>query len=210
VLHAALAFADAHGTDALSMRKLAGELGFEVMSLYNHVTNKDEILDGLVEIVAAEIEAPVGGSDWKASVRASSLSAHQALSGHPWAAGLWATQRSGPVRLAYVEALLRALRESGFSPMMAHYAYHALTLHVLGFASQAQHFPGGTEGLSEAAARFLEHLPAEDYPYMAEHMALHVHATDRVDDFAFILDLLLDGLERARNAERRGRRDKGR
>jgi uncharacterized protein (DUF1810 family) len=154
-------------------------------------------------MVAAEIEPPEGGRDWKPSVRASSLSAHRAFSQHPWAARLWATQRSGPVRLTYVEALLRALRESGFSPMMAHYAYHALTLHVLGFASQAQHFPGGKDGLGEAAARFLERLPADDYPFVAEHMALHVHATDSVDDFAFILDLLLDGLERAGNAERR-------
>jgi AcrR family transcriptional regulator len=205
VLNAAQALADRDGIDALSMRRLAQELGYEVMSLYNHVANKEEILDALVERVAADLPSPHGGRDWKASVRESTIATHRAFTDHPWAADLWVSQRAGPARMDRSEALLRALRESGFSPLMAHYGYHALMLHLLGFSSQARHFPSGADGLSKAAARFVATLPEGGYPYVVEHMQLHVDGIEG-DDFEFILDLILDGLERASRAERRAAR----
>src|SRR5204863_5395380 len=104
VLQAAMAFADLHGIDSLSMRKLAKELGYEVMSLYNHVSDKDAILDGLVDLVAAEIEPVATEVEWRSAMRASVTSARRALLQHPWAVGLWWERRAGPARLAYMES----------------------------------------------------------------------------------------------------------
>src|SRR5438034_7452211 len=112
VLRAAVELADAHGVEAVSMRRLAQELGVEAMSLYNHVANKDEILDGLVETVAAEVEIPSDPDDWKVALRAIALSAREVLVRHKWASSLWMARGTpGPARLAYGEALLRTLRE---------------------------------------------------------------------------------------------------
>ena len=134
VLRAAIDHADAGGIAALSMRKLAGELGVEAMSLYNHVANKDDLLAGIVELVASEIEDPSDAVDWKAAIHRSAMSAHAVLLRHRWAAGLTMRVTSlSPARLRWHECVLRTLREAGFSADLTHHAYHALESHIMGF-----------------------------------------------------------------------------
>ena len=194
-----MALADEGGIESLSMRKLAGKLGYEVMSLYNHVANKDEILDALVDAVAAEIETGQPGGEWKASMRKRIVSAHDALHRHPWATALWSSQRTGPARLAFNESLLRGLRDGGFSAELSYHGYHAFVIHILGYTRQELNLPFTTEELPQRAAEFLRTFPVDRYPHLAEHMMQHIEPTHPDDDFVFILDLLLDGLERMRD-----------
>src|SRR5262249_7442744 len=135
ILAAALELVDEQGIDALSMRKLGQALGgYEAMSLYNHVANKDDLLDGILDLVLAEMEPPdpAGGL---ASIRSSSISAHEALARHPWAAGLlMSPTRIRPSRLQFMNALLAALRGAGFSAETTYTAYHVLDAHIIGFS----------------------------------------------------------------------------
>jgi len=193
-----MVIADRAGISALSMRNVAKELGYEVMSLYNHVADKDAILDGLVELVAGEIE-PVATGEWRAATKASVSSARRALLRHPWAVGLWWERRTGPTRLAYLESLLRGMRDAGFPADVAYHGYHALLMHITGFTAQEHNLPSDNKALGELAAAFIKRIPADQYPYLVEHMTQHVDkATYESDeDFTFVLDLILDGLERA-------------
>src|SRR5213592_2165504 len=140
ILDTALAVADEEGIEALSMRKLGQTLGYEAMSLYNHVANKDDLLDGILDLVLAEMDPPdpEGGI---AAIRSSSLAAHEALKRHPWAAGLLMTPtRIRPARLEFMNALLGALRNAGFSAETTYHAYHVLDAHIFGFSLwQANH-----------------------------------------------------------------------
>jgi AcrR family transcriptional regulator len=203
VLRAAVALADAEGIEALSMRRLAKELGVEAMSLYNHVANKDEILSGIVDIVASEVEVP-GGADWKASIRQSAISAHDAFLRHRWAVPLMMrTTTVIPTRMRWMEALLRTLREADFSANLTHHAYHALDSHITGFTLWQVNFPFDTrEELLELADDFLRKIPADEYPYFIEHAHQHLVEPDpdEPNEFEFGLDLILDGLERLRDA----------
>ena len=203
VLRTAIALADAGGVEALSMRKLAGELGVEAMSLYHHVAGKDEILNGIVDIVLAEIELPAGGAGWKETIRRSAISAHDAFTRHPWACSLVLT-RSGPspARLRYMDALLASLREGGFPPGLVYHGYHALDSHIMGFTLWQGNFPA-SEDLAALAADFLRDFPADDYPDLAEHIEQHVADSGHggESDFEFVLDLILDGLELLREAQ---------
>jgi AcrR family transcriptional regulator len=203
VLRAAVRLADESGFESLTMRKLGRELGVQAMSLYNHVANKDDIRDGIVEIVMGEIEIPSGGADWKASIRRSSISAHEALVRHPWACSLMmATTTVSPARLRWMEAVLGTLREAGFSADMTHHAYHALDSHITGFTLWLVSFPFDTaEELEGLAEEFLRELPAAEYPYLAEHVEQHLAepSPDEPSEFEFGLDLILDGLERIRD-----------
>ena len=202
VLKAAIRLADKGGIDSLSMRKLGQELGVEAMSLYNHVKNKDEVLDGIVEAVVREVEVPSADVDWKAALRQNAISAHDALMRHPWAASLWWRRAEGPDRMRGAEFMLRTLREAGFSEELTYHAYHVLVSHILGFSLQAISFPiESKEELQELAADFLQSFPADEYPYLAEHIRQHVDPGDSNEGaFAFGLDLILDGLERMRDA----------
>jgi AcrR family transcriptional regulator len=202
VLRAALALADNGGIGSLTMRKLGQELGVEAMSLYNHVKNKDEVLDGIVETVVDEVEWPADESDWKTALRDSSISAHEALMRHPWAASLWWRRAEGPGRMRKAELMLKTLREAGFSEDLTYHGYHVLVGHILGFTLQAISFPIETkEELQELAAEFLQDFPVDEYPYLAEHIRQHVDPGDSDQGaFAFGLDLILDGLERMRDA----------
>jgi len=206
VLQAALVLVDRDGVDELSMRKLAKELGFEVMSLYNHVANKDEVLAGIADLVAAEIEPPEaapkrrGAVAWKVGIRHTVLSARDAFHRHPWAVPLWPGVASGPHRLRFMEALLRSLRTAGFAPATAYHGYHALMMHVLGFTLQEQRFDFGEGGVEAAASRFLDQFAGEEFPYLIEHMHQHLDAPAHQDDFELVLDILLDGLDRLRGA----------
>jgi AcrR family transcriptional regulator len=198
VLQVAVDFADEHGIDALSMRELARELGFGVMSLYNHVANKDELLDGMVDRVASEIETPSSpGGDWRHALRETALSAHRTLLRHPWASAMWSTRTPGPARLRYFDSILRGLREAGFSVDTACRGFHAITTHVLGFTLQKLDFPVAQRDLSDVASDFLAEMSTADYPYFAEHVQHHIDAPHQGDSFEFVLDLILDGLERS-------------
>lgn len=201
MLRAAISLADAGGIDSLSMRKLGQELGVEAMSLYNHVANKDDIVDGIVDLVASEIEPPSGGADWKTALRQCAIAGHEAFLRHRWAAGLWMSRGGvSPTRLGYGESVLRTLREAGFSEDLTYHAFHTLQSHVLGFTLQELNFPFEREDLKQMAATFLQELPVDEYPYLAEHIRQHVEPSEEHQNtFEFGLDLILDGLERLRN-----------
>jgi len=196
--------ADEGGIASLTMRKLAHELGVEAMSLYHYVAKKDDLLAGIVDIVLLEIELPDEDADWKAAIRQIAISAHDALTRHPWACRLvLGTKGVSPARLRYMEALLATLREAGFAPELTYHAYHALDSHIMGFTLWVGSFSIDTsKDLATLAASFLKDFPAEQYPYLAEHIEQHVTESghDGVSDFEFVLDLILDGLERMRAA----------
>jgi len=205
VFRAAIDLADASGIDALSMRRLAQELGVEAMSLYHHVRNKDDLLDGMVEVVTNEFELPMPGGDWKAEIRRTAVSAYEALLRHPWAAALSLSVKTvSPARLRYMDAILGTFREAGFSAGMTDHAYHALESHVMGFTLWEVGMNLGTaEDLRRIAGQFLSTFPAEGYPHMAEHIEQHMkpRAAGDPNEFEFGLGLILDGLDRSLRAE---------
>ncbi|WP_084529768.1 TetR/AcrR family transcriptional regulator C-terminal domain-containing protein [Nocardia crassostreae] len=202
VLSAALGLADESGLDALSMRKLAQALGVEAMSLYNHVANKDDLLDGVADLVIGEFELLAAGGDWRAALRRRCVSAHETLLRHPWACVLIVARMNiGPNMLRHIDAMLGCLHEAGFSYVLADRAWNALDSHVYGFTLQELNFPFDTGEYASAAAGFLPQLPAAHYPHMralTELVATGAH--NGVADFEFGLDLLLDGLEKLRAA----------
>ena len=202
ILESALAHADEQGIDALSMRKLGRALGFEAMSLYNHVANKDDLLDGMLDLVLAEMEAPQP-DEGLAGIRKAAISAHEALTRHPWAAGaLMTPSRIRPLRLAFMDGLLGALRSAGFSPETTYHAYHVIDAHIIGFSLwQSTHDFTLPEEVTADMRGFLDRvLPQELYP------DLHAHGMQHLDDgphhdvsaFEYGLDLLLTGLEKQR------------
>ncbi len=201
VLRAAIDLANRGGITALSMRKLAQELGVEAMSLYYYVAKKEDLLAGMVDLVVREMELPSMGDDWKAALRKSAISAHDVLVRHPWACGLMMSVKDGTARLRWMDAVLRCLREAGFSTELTHHAYHALDSHITGFTLWQLSFPFEAEQLADVAATFLRELPVDEYPYLAEHVEWHLTETrdDDEGEFAFGLDLILDGLERMRD-----------
>ncbi len=216
VLAAAVAIADEHGIDSLSMRKLGEAVGVEAMSLYNHVANKSDLLDGMVDVVFAEIELPgdtPDGADagdtpeWKTAMRRRAVSECQALSRHPWAIGLMQTRTSpGAATLRHHDAVLGSLRGGGFSVEMAAHAFSLLDSYVYGFALQEAALPiESGEQTAELAQEILDRAPAGDYPHLTELAVEHVMQPgyDYGDEFVFGLDLILDGLEERIGATRR-------
>lgn len=204
VLRAAIDLADAGGIESLSMRRLAQELGVEAMSLYHHVSNKSDILSGIADMVVEEYELPEPSPDWKASIRRTAISAYRVLLRHPWAASLLlAGTTPSTARLRYMDALLGTLRAAGFSADMTDHAYHALDSHIMGFTLwvTGMNLPSDEE-FDALAKGFLAQLPADEMPHLVEHVHQHLKPRDPDDkpEFEFGLDLLLDGLERLRNA----------
>ena len=203
VLQAALDLADADGIEALTMRRLAQELGVEAMSLYHHVRNKQDLLGGICDLVVREYELPVPGAPWKAAVRRTAISAYEALIRHPWAASLLLSGTpESRARIRYMDALLGAFRTGGFSAGMTDHAYHALDSHIMGFTLWVVGMNLGTqEDLAALATAFLRELPRDEFPHLAEHIDQHLRPRDPDEEgeFAFGLDLLLDGLERLRD-----------
>lgn len=200
VLGAALALADAGGAEALTMRKLAESLGVEAMSLYHHVANKDDILDGLVDQVFAEIEVPAPDGDWQSGMRRRLTSARNVLNRHPWAVRLLESRRNpGPATLAHHDAVLGALRAGGFSVPLAAHAYALLDSFLYGFVLQEQALPftDGAE-LADVADHILAQLPAERYPHFVELTREHALKPGYAfaNEFGFGLDLVLEGLAR--------------
>jgi AcrR family transcriptional regulator len=205
VLRAAIALADEGGIESLSMRKLGQQLGVEAMSLYHHVANKDDLLDGIVDAVTSEIEVPSGEADWKEAIRRTAISSHDLFLRHRWACSLMMRRaRVSPDRMRWMEAVLRTFREAGFSADMTHHAYHALDSHITGFTLWQVSMPFDTkEELVDLAEGFLREIPADEYPYVIEHAEQHIapSSPDGKTEFEFGLDLILDGLERLRETD---------
>ena len=200
ILAAALELVDEQGIEALSMRKLGQTLGYEAMSLYNHVANKDDLLDGILDLVLAEIEPPDPGEGLPA-IRASALSAHEALKRHPWAATMiMSPGRIRPARINYMEGLLACLRGAGFSAETTYHAYHVIDAHITGFSLWASTHGKMPEHIEDARAWFEEMIPVATFPYLHEHGLQHLEdgPLHEVSAFEFALDLLLESLERLR------------
>src|SRR2546430_702213 len=198
ILDAALALVDEEGIEALSMRKLGQALGYEAMSLYNHVANKDDLLDGILDLVLAEMEPPDAEGGLPA-IRSAALSAHEALQRHPWAANMLMSPSSlRPARIAYMEALLACLRGAGLSADTTYHAYHVLDAHIIGFSLWASTHGKMPEHIEDARAWFDKMIPVATLPYLHEHGLQHLDEGPHhdVSAFEFALDLLLGGLER--------------
>ena len=208
VLLAALKLADSGGLDALSMRNVAKQLGVEAMSLYNHVANKEDLVDGLIDIVFGEIEFPgPGDGDWKVAMRTRAIAIRAALNRHRWAVGLMEGRMNpGPANIRYHDQVMGVLREGGFAFRDAVSAYSAQDAYIYGFALQEKYL--GFETPEESAEKIdtqRRQVPRmDDFPYLMEiAMELQTAGYDYETEFLFGLDLILDGLERFR-AEREG------
>jgi AcrR family transcriptional regulator len=218
VVRAAIELADRGGIDALSMRKLAEELGVEAMSLYHHVANKDDLLGGMLDAVIGEMDLPATsgtrgtrgkgakGVSWQEAIRRGAIAYRSTLRQHPWARSVLSTPVSmRPARMRVMDWLLRHLREAGFSPELTFHAYHALDSHIIGSAAWAAGYSAFAQDrraadMAEAAMR---ELPMAELVYLAEHIRQHVEGFGSgTSQFEFGLDLLLDGLERLRDQER--------
>jgi AcrR family transcriptional regulator len=205
ILQAALDLADEIGIESVTMRKLGQALGFEAMSLYNHVTNKDDVLDGILDLVLDESEPPSPAGDWRTAIRNSAISVHRGLTRHPWACPLLMSPgRIRPARLQYMDSLLGRLREAGFSADKTYHAYHVLDAHIFGFSLwQANHSYNAAQVADLAAEWFERMIPADVYPYLHEHGEQHLTGGPHhdVSAFEFGLGFILDGLEKIRGAE---------
>lgn len=203
VLRAAVQLADEGGLESLSMRRLAQPLGVEAMSLYHHVRNKQDLLGGMLDIVYSEIEPPSSEGDWRSAMRRSAISFHHVLLSHPWACSLFASVIDvSPLRLRYMNTVLGRLRSAGFSADMTHHAYHALDSHIVGFTLWLLPYLAFAKKQPDYAESFLRELPMGELPHLIEHVHVHM-APERpgdVDEFAFGLDLILDGLDGLRDA----------
>ena len=151
VLRAAIDFADANGIDSLSMRKLARELGVEAMTLYYYVANKQDLLEGMADIVAAEIELPAEDLDWRSAIRSRATSAHAVLVRHHWVSPLWMRVMIGPARMRYMDSALGVYRRAGLTPASTELAFHAVENHVVGYALQEVSFPLEADDLATQA-----------------------------------------------------------
>lgn len=206
VLEAAVALADETGIDGFGMRRLAQELGVVPMALYKHVANKDELLNGMIDIVFAEIEAPSADADWKSALRRRAISTREALRRHSWAIGLMETAAPGPANLRNHNAVMGCLREAGFSFETAIHAYSVQDAYIYGFALQEQTLDFETpDSAGKAAQRRAEAVGAlDEYPYLAE-VVIRLPETgyDNATEFEWGLDLILDGLDRHRRESER-------
>ncbi|MBP2215094.1 TetR/AcrR family transcriptional regulator C-terminal domain-containing protein [Arthrobacter sp. CAN_C5] len=205
VLRSAIGLADTEGIERLTMRRLGEVLGVEAMSLYNHVASKEDLISGMLDVLFADIELSPHNEHWKAALRKRSESVHDVLQSHPWANGLMDSGVSpGPAILRHQDRVLGTFRHGGFSPGLTAHAFSALDSYIHGFARQENALPLEEEDRATVRARaLLARLSAAEYPYLHELTALHVLQPlySYADDLEFGLDLVLDALERARDAE---------
>jgi AcrR family transcriptional regulator len=201
VLRAAVALADAGGLESLTMRRLGEDLGVEAMSLYKHVANKDDLLDGMVDLVFAEIELPSGDADWRTAMRDRAVSARTALMRHPWATALMQARTApGPATLRHHDTVIGTLRRAGFSVELTAHAFSVLDAYIYGFAMQQRSLPFDTlEEAQEVGRQMFARMPAGQFPHLAELTVQHIlqPGYDYGAEFEYGLDLILDGLERA-------------
>jgi AcrR family transcriptional regulator len=196
ILAVAVELADERGVDGLSMRKLAKQLGYEVMSLYNHVDNKDDLLDGMVDAVAGEIVVPDDDLAWKTAVRQVAMSAHEALVRHRWAAAMWSRRWPGPNRWRHMDALLRLLSTADLPDDVADLGFHAVTMHIQGFTQQQIDYSNQVPDEDAMLERFRDDVSPDEFPHIVDHVRYHRETEGLHDEFGFVLDLILDGLER--------------
>jgi len=200
VFLAAIDLVDREGLGTLTMRRLGRELGVEAMSLYKHVANKEEILDGIVELVVGEIAIPPDGAEWKEAMRRRAISAREVLSRHSWAIGLLEARDSkGPTALRYLDAVLGNLRSAGFSIENAAHAFWLLDSFVYGHVIQETRLPINTsEKVSESSGSNVEQITRDQYPHLVEigeHALKSEYSVDT--EFEFGLDLILDALDQS-------------
>lgn len=204
VLQTAVARADQGGLEALTMRKLGEELGVEAMALYHHFANKDDLVDGMVDLVFSEIEPTANGPDWRTAMRRRAISVRDALLRHRWAIGLMESRRTpGPANLRHHDAVIGSLRAGGFDIAMAAHAYSLLDSYIYGFALTKMNLPfRSSEEVGEVAQTMLAPFPVDEYPHLLEILTDHVMKPgyDYGDEFEYGLDMILDGLESAHGA----------
>jgi AcrR family transcriptional regulator len=199
VLRAALVLADERGIDALSMRELGRHLGVDAMTLYNHVDNKDDLLNGIVDMVVGEIDLPPGDGDWSEVMRIRARSAQAVFGRHPWASQLLDSRTSsGPERLRYFDWVIGTLRRAGFTVDEALHAYSALDAYIYGFARQQANVSSGEPSSPETAQQMLAEIPTDQFPHLTEVITHYIHqgGYDPDADFDFGLTLILDSLAR--------------
>jgi AcrR family transcriptional regulator len=206
ILRTAVALADEGRVESLSMRRLAQGLGVVPMALYKHVANKDEMLDGMVDVVVGEIDPPLEGADWKTAIRERVLSARRALLRHPWASRVIESRTAPtPTVIGYMDEMIGILRKGGFSVDLTHHAMHAIGSRALGFSQEL--FDDTPDDPLEIQAIAAQQI-AEAYPYISEMAAAISHddasvvsqGCDDQFEFEFALDLMLDGLEALRGS----------
>jgi len=204
VLQTAVDRADQGGLEALTMRKLGQELGVEAMALYHHFANKEDLVDGMVDLVFSEINLPDAVGDWSAAMRQRAISVRDALLRHRWAISLMESRRTpGRANLRHHDAVIGSLRAGGFDIAMAAHAYSLLDSYIYGFALTRLNLPfQSSEEVGEVAETMLAPFPAGEYPHLVEILTDHVMKPgyDYGDEFEYGLDVILDGLKRAREA----------
>ena len=205
ILEAAVAAADEGGLEGLSMRRLGQALGVDPMALYRHVRDKDDLLDGLRDVVLGEIPVVEPEPDWRAAMRRQILGAREVMRRHPWAPRLLEDRAQGPSIIAYVDVVLGIFHAGGLSTALAHHALHVLGSRVVGFTQDLFEDAGDPEADPEASAAFARSI-ATIHPHVARLAIAVSHegglgGCDSDEEFLFGLDLLLDGLERLREAD---------
>ncbi len=200
ILRAAMTVADAGGLASLTIRSLAQELGVKPMSVYYYVANKDEILDGIVDLVFGEIELPSIEGPWRSEIERRAHSARSVLRRHSWAIALLESRTSpGPATLRHHDAVIGTLRAGGFSVENTAHAYALLDAYVYGFAVQEAALPfEGPDSVAEVAAPMMELFDPAAYPHLLELTTDFVlqPGYDFGNEFEFGLGLVLDGLAR--------------
>jgi AcrR family transcriptional regulator len=206
VLNGALDVADAEGVDSLTMRRLAEHLGVKPMALYHHVANKNEIIDGIVDLVFSEIELPSSSGPWRPEMRRRAGSARQVLRRHPWAITLLQSRtHPGPATLRHHNAVIGALRGAGFSVLMTAHAFALLDSYIYGFALSEASLPiNGPDTVAEVAETMMLQYRATDYPHLSEFSTEHILQPDYDfgAEFDYGLELVLDGLSRSLDEDR--------
>ena len=201
VLAGAITVADAGGIGALTIRTLAQELGVKPMSVYHYVANKDEIIDGIVDLVYAEITLPAPGGDWRQEMRLRANSARRVLANHPWATPLLQSRLNpGTATLRHHNAFVATLRAAGFSVELTAHAFALIDSYVFGFALSENALPiHGPDSVADTAASMMHFFDAEAYPALLEFTMEHVMRPDYNfgEEFSYGLDLIFDGLARA-------------
>jgi AcrR family transcriptional regulator len=204
VLNTALTLADRGGLESLTMRKLGQELGVEAMAVYYHFANKDEVLDGIVDLVFGEIDLPVAGADWKTAMRQRAISLRDILARHRWAIGMMESRRNpGPANLRHHDAVIGNLRAAGFDMEMVAHAYSLLDGYIYGFALTKMNLPFDSgDDVAGLARDMLEPFPPGEYTNLADFITDHAMKPgyDFGEEFEYGLDVILDGLERLRAA----------
>jgi AcrR family transcriptional regulator len=207
VLRAAVALADRAGIESLSMRKLADELGVVPMAFYKHVANKDELLDGMIDVVVGEIDPPVSGTDWKSAVRQRVLSARRALKRHPWASQVIESRKNPtPLVMKYMDSMIGMFLAGGFSLDLTHHVMHAMGSRLLGFT---QELFNDSATMDPQVLAAMQRQLAGAYPNIVALTGAVYHdeasvvgpGCDDQFEFEFALDLMLDGLEKLRQSE---------